>query len=270
MGVSVSLLRDGKKGTIFRCETCSKVRSPGFPTRTVLRHNTQVYRHPSCLAKHRWEHSPHWRETSKFLLSKHQQVQLLEVHYFALLSLPCPHTHSTFSQAAAILSHLAPSARGGASLPEDRALWPAYLSGGKLYPTTNTMTTPTNATLVAEESPLILSSSLPNSSRLRSPHSTPRVHEYAVTSTSNIKHVRPGVFSANRNYLGNSIDRRTSSPIDLRSVKKVGGISSRNKSESAWNPYSPSVASRSSHSPPAEDNSDFEMDEGSTLNHANH
>ena len=51
-----------KRGTIFKCESCSK-----------------VYRHPSCLIKHRWEHSPHWREASKFLLSKHQQVQLLEV-----------------------------------------------------------------------------------------------------------------------------------------------------------------------------------------------
>ena len=39
----------------------------------------QVYRHPSCLVKHRWEHSPHWREASKLMLSKHQQVQLLEV-----------------------------------------------------------------------------------------------------------------------------------------------------------------------------------------------
>ncbi|KZT35745.1 hypothetical protein SISSUDRAFT_133673 [Sistotremastrum suecicum HHB10207 ss-3] len=57
-----------KKGTIFRCESCSK-----------------VYRHPSCLVKHRWEHSPHWREASKFLLSKHQQVQLLEVRNSTLL-----------------------------------------------------------------------------------------------------------------------------------------------------------------------------------------
>ena len=48
-----------RKGTIFRCESCSK-----------------MYKHPSCLIKHRWEHSPHWREASKFLLSKHQQVQL--------------------------------------------------------------------------------------------------------------------------------------------------------------------------------------------------
>lgn len=46
----------------------------------------QVYRHPNCLVKHRWEHSPHWREASKFLLSKHQQVQMLEVRILHL----CP------------------------------------------------------------------------------------------------------------------------------------------------------------------------------------
>ncbi|KAG9077063.1 hypothetical protein FS749_011106 [Ceratobasidium sp. UAMH 11750] len=97
-----------KKGTIFKCETCSK-----------------VYRHPNCLVKHRWEHSPHWREASKFLLSKHQQVQMLE--------------------AAAILSHISPQKNGvGTSLPEDRSLWPAYLSGG-LLPTPGT-SAPTAAT----------------------------------------------------------------------------------------------------------------------------
>jgi len=97
-----------KKGTIFKCETCSK-----------------VYRHPNCLVKHRWEHSPHWREASKFLLSKHQQVQMLE--------------------AAAILSHISPQKNGvGTSLPEDRSLWPAYLSGG-LLPTPGT-SVPTAAT----------------------------------------------------------------------------------------------------------------------------
>lgn len=73
-----------RKGTIFRCESCSK-----------------VYRHPSCLIKHRWEHSPHWAESSKLLLSKHQQVQLLE--------------------GAAILSNFQVG-----SLPEDRALWPTW------------------------------------------------------------------------------------------------------------------------------------------------
>ncbi|OJT07748.1 hypothetical protein TRAPUB_1340 [Trametes pubescens] len=97
-GAGISVTKTGKKrGTIFKCESCSK-----------------VYRHPSCLIKHRWEHSPHWREASKFLLSKHQQVQLLE--------------------AAAILSHLDPSATGGRSLPEDRSLWPSYMSGGALPP----------------------------------------------------------------------------------------------------------------------------------------
>ncbi|KDQ53943.1 hypothetical protein JAAARDRAFT_418499 [Jaapia argillacea MUCL 33604] len=53
-----------KRGTLYQCESCSK-----------------VYRHPSCLIKHRWEHSPQWREASKFVLSKHQQVQLLEVNF---------------------------------------------------------------------------------------------------------------------------------------------------------------------------------------------
>lgn len=30
------------------------------------------------LIPYRWEHSPHWSQTSKLLISKHQQVQLLE------------------------------------------------------------------------------------------------------------------------------------------------------------------------------------------------
>ncbi|QRV93253.1 C2H2 zinc finger [Ceratobasidium sp. AG-Ba] len=98
-----------KKGQIFKCETCSK-----------------VYRHPNCLVKHRWEHSPHWREASKFLLSKHQQVQMLE--------------------AAAILSHISPQNGVGTSLPEDRSLWPAYLSGG-LLPTPGS-SVPTSTTTI--------------------------------------------------------------------------------------------------------------------------
>ncbi|KAG8905595.1 hypothetical protein FRB99_008593 [Tulasnella sp. 403] len=36
------------------------------------------------------------------------------------------------SKAAAILSHLAPEGNNGTSLPEDRSLWPSYLSGGML------------------------------------------------------------------------------------------------------------------------------------------
>ncbi|KAG9119482.1 hypothetical protein FRC07_005473 [Ceratobasidium sp. 392] len=105
-----------KKGTIFKCETCSK-----------------VYRHPNCLVKHRWEHSPHWREASKFLLSKHQQVQMLE--------------------AAAILSHISPMKNGvGTSLPEDRSLWPAYLSGGLLPTPGSSVPTTTAATATTTDS----------------------------------------------------------------------------------------------------------------------
>jgi len=66
---------------------------------------TQVYRHPDCLVEHRWKHNPYWTGASQFLLSKYQQVQLME--------------------AAAILTH-------SRSLPSDRALWPSYMSNGAL------------------------------------------------------------------------------------------------------------------------------------------
>ncbi|KAK4224148.1 hypothetical protein QBC38DRAFT_26115 [Podospora fimiseda] len=45
----------------LKCETCGK-----------------GYKHSSCLTKHLWEHTPEWNYTSKLLISKHQQVQLLE------------------------------------------------------------------------------------------------------------------------------------------------------------------------------------------------
>ncbi|KAJ7769173.1 hypothetical protein DFH07DRAFT_291878 [Mycena maculata] len=110
-----------KRGVDHKCEACSK-----------------IYRHPSCLIKHRWEHTPHWRTLASLPafptspsaspssappakhgkhapmapLSKHAQVQLLE--------------------AAAILSHLSPDSETGTSLPEDRGMWPRWVSGGAL------------------------------------------------------------------------------------------------------------------------------------------
>ncbi|KAG8804564.1 hypothetical protein FRB91_011410 [Serendipita sp. 411] len=75
----------GKRAKDLTCETCGK--------------------HPVCLQKHRWEHTPQWRDTAQLLLSKHQQVQLME--------------------AAAILVY-------GSSLPQDRSLWPVYMAGGTL------------------------------------------------------------------------------------------------------------------------------------------
>ncbi|KAF1968239.1 hypothetical protein BU23DRAFT_558656 [Bimuria novae-zelandiae CBS 107.79] len=54
---------EGKRtsGSELRCEKCGK-----------------GYKHSSCLTKHLWEHTPEWQYTSKLLISKHQQVQLLE------------------------------------------------------------------------------------------------------------------------------------------------------------------------------------------------
>ncbi|KIM54938.1 hypothetical protein SCLCIDRAFT_334639 [Scleroderma citrinum Foug A] len=73
-GGNSNITRTGRKrGSTFTCESCSK-----------------VYRHPSCLIKHRWEHTPQWREASKFVLSKHQQVQLLELQSY-LIYLPQLH-----------------------------------------------------------------------------------------------------------------------------------------------------------------------------------
>ncbi|KAJ9107943.1 hypothetical protein QFC19_002686 [Naganishia cerealis] len=88
-------IKGKRKGMVFKCESCAK-----------------VYRHPSCLSKHRWEHSPHWASSSKLLLSKHQQVQLLER-----------------IKAATILVHLDPkNPASGKPLPEDKSLWPAAVS----------------------------------------------------------------------------------------------------------------------------------------------
>lgn len=51
----------GRLKELLRCEACGK-----------------AYKHISSLAKHLWEHTPEWRMTKKLLISKHQQVQLLE------------------------------------------------------------------------------------------------------------------------------------------------------------------------------------------------
>ncbi|OAA38903.1 Zinc finger, C2H2-type/integrase, DNA-binding protein [Metarhizium rileyi] len=57
------LLKEPKKSNRVevRCDKCGK-----------------SYKHSSCLTKHLWEHTPEWSFTSKLLISKHQQVQLLE------------------------------------------------------------------------------------------------------------------------------------------------------------------------------------------------
>ncbi|KAL0959274.1 hypothetical protein HGRIS_014545 [Hohenbuehelia grisea] len=163
--------RSGKKrGIDHKCESCSK-----------------IYRHPSCLIKHRWEHTPHWREASKFVLSKHQQVQLLE--------------------AAAILSHMSP-ANSGSSLPEDRSLWPSFLSGGQLPSSAqdedNMNTAKPSGTPVPDSGRTQMSTSPgpglhPTSSSVpaRAGSTGPRLYDYSIPSsaagTRGVTQVRPGL-----------------------------------------------------------------------------
>ena len=89
-------------------------------------------------------------------------------------------------QAAAILSHLTPSASGGSSLPDDRSLWPSFLSGGKLPPPLPASDSAEAASAAAAAQPI--SSSVP---------SGPRIHDYALpsTSVSGITRLRPGIFA---------------------------------------------------------------------------
>uniref|UniRef100_A0A060T745 ARAD1C18018p n=1 Tax=Blastobotrys adeninivorans TaxID=409370 RepID=A0A060T745_BLAAD len=57
-------ISEGETGRLkeeLKCQSCGK-----------------GYKHVSSLAKHLWEHTPEWNVTSKLLISKHQQVQLLE------------------------------------------------------------------------------------------------------------------------------------------------------------------------------------------------
>ncbi|KAJ1564918.1 hypothetical protein HK096_005540 [Nowakowskiella sp. JEL0078] len=49
------------KPSPFSCNECGK-----------------IYKHGSCLSKHKWEHTELWQETTRLSLSKHQQVQILE------------------------------------------------------------------------------------------------------------------------------------------------------------------------------------------------
>ncbi|KAF9501550.1 hypothetical protein BDN71DRAFT_1585246 [Pleurotus eryngii] len=162
LATPIAIGKNGKKrGMDYKCESCSK-----------------IYRHPSCLIKHRWEHTPQWREASKFVLSKHQQVQLLE--------------------AAAILSHMSPGATG-TSLPDDRSLWPAFLSGSPVAQPPP----PENAPGVTSTHELtrLISSSVPAASALgsmtRAGSTGPRLHDYSIPASAavsgSITQVRPGL-----------------------------------------------------------------------------
>ncbi|EIW75770.1 hypothetical protein CONPUDRAFT_139811 [Coniophora puteana RWD-64-598 SS2] len=207
---SVGTSKGGKKrGTIFTCESCSK-----------------IYRHPSCLIKHRWEHTPQWREASKFVLSKHQQVQLLE--------------------AAAILSHLSPSS---GSLPEDRSLWPSFISNGAVPPPAGA---PSSAATPKGASHPV-SSSVPANSPLyaRGGSAGPRMHDYALPQRSTRREVRPGVFGVSNDEADVDGPSSTSAPLPVPIVgsradwglpASFGGVAPSSQSYSYSRSYSASLS----------------------------
>ena len=102
---------------------------------------------------------------------------------------------------------MSPANSGGISLPEDRSLWPSFLSGGLLPPPstangdalTPTVQEASTPSAFETHAPFRVSSSVPAraSSALSMSRPTsagPRLHDYAVPSSS-VTHVRPGVFS---------------------------------------------------------------------------
>ncbi|KAG8221673.1 hypothetical protein J3R82DRAFT_1958 [Butyriboletus roseoflavus] len=175
---SVNVVRSGRKrGTIFTCESCSKV-GP-----------TSLYR--SCDAK----------------------VGGGVVVLSSSLALVDGDAELDLAQAAAILSHLSPSS---ASLPEDRSLWPSFLSGGLVPPpasmsngdvgstplptTTTTATSPPTSTSTSPSSvqtSFPISSSVPASmvsDSYRAGSAGPRLHDYTINGGGiGVTQVRPGV-----------------------------------------------------------------------------
>lgn len=150
------------------------------------------------------------------MLSKHQQVQLLEVSFCLLIETKFAEVSPY--QAATILSHLNP----GTSLPEDRSHWPFFLSGGLLPPPSaeNTLAMNPQVTTVSARSSSKTSSSPfsvvhhpvsssvpvrsqpPRMDRNRSGSVTstgsgvtggPRMHDYSVPG--GITQIRPGLLA---------------------------------------------------------------------------
>ncbi|EKM53296.1 uncharacterized protein PHACADRAFT_259560 [Phanerochaete carnosa HHB-10118-sp] len=97
---------------------------------------------------------------------------------------------------------MSPSNTGGMSLPEDRSLWPSFLSGGLLPPpsTSNGVQSATSSSAAPSSldsrPSLRASSSVPAQSALsmsRPGSAGPRMHDYSIINSSGITHVRPGV-----------------------------------------------------------------------------
>lgn len=110
-------------------------------------------------------------------------------------------------QAAAILSHLSP---GSGSLPEDRSMWPSFLSGGLVPPPTSVPnsdvgSTPTAMTTTSlsnsassDHGSFSISSSVPASvlGFLSGGSTGPQLHNYALgVGETSVAQIRPGMLS---------------------------------------------------------------------------
>ncbi|KAG7008796.1 hypothetical protein G7Y79_00004g013800 [Physcia stellaris] len=96
----------------LRCEKCGK-----------------GYKHSSCLTKHLWEHTPEWSYTSKLLISKHQQVQLLEAASVLVgMNQDSPDIAETTKMQDSDHSSASPAASGASDLHDD------YLSSAETTP----------------------------------------------------------------------------------------------------------------------------------------
>ncbi|KAL7273912.1 hypothetical protein RUND412_003204 [Rhizina undulata] len=105
----------GRSGSELKCEKCGK-----------------GYKHSSCLTKHLWEHTPEWSYTSKLLISKHQQVQLLEAASILVSMKP---TTPPTSSSGASANDGGSSINDSASSSEDTTPPPQY---GSEFPASTT------------------------------------------------------------------------------------------------------------------------------------
>nr|XP_018261725.1 uncharacterized protein I303_06168 [Kwoniella dejecticola CBS 10117]OBR83883.1 hypothetical protein I303_06168 [Kwoniella dejecticola CBS 10117] len=173
IGTGSGGVKGRRKGMVFKCETCKK-----------------EYRHPSCLVKHRWEHSPHWKEPTALSMSKHQQVQMLE--------------------AAAILAHLDPTQNPGRSLPNDKSLWPAILEGkaaGRPRSSSRAMRDPSilrspPSSVIAPLTPSSLREPMSLGTLAERPNGKDRKSSPGSDSTTSSMGAGEPIISANQNGLG--------------------------------------------------------------------
>lgn len=135
-------------------------------------------------------------------------------------------------------------------MPEDRALWPSYLSGGSLSqpPAASTNSTSTSA---------------PTSTNISS---GPRMHHFALPGSTGVTHLRPGIVGVPH--------VTSSSPVPIAmgssrwdSTPPLYHSGSYSHSDGGWSLPNSSIRSGSS-SLPTDDEEEPELDDGVTYGFA--